>query len=87
MAHDASTHPSRVLPIANLVSTNQIVEPSCFHAFTSIQVWPPQSGALGPDMDGEEEYRELSAFLGSQRMQYDELRPKDLEQTSTECRP
>ena len=34
----------------------------------------PQSGALGPDMDGEEEYRELSAFLGSQRMQYDELR-------------
>ena len=34
----------------------------------------PQAGALGADMDGEEEYRELSAFLGSQRMQYDELK-------------
>ena len=75
MAHDASTQPSRVCSIANLVSTNQIVEPSCFHVFPSIQgMASPQSGALGPDMDGEEEYRELSAFLGSQRMQYDELR-------------
>ena len=34
----------------------------------------PTSGKLGPDMDGEEEYRELSSFLGSQRMQYDELK-------------
>ena len=52
--------------------------------FLAYKVWLPPIWIFGSDMDGEEEYRELSAFLGSQRMQYDELRHVYDEKTSAE---